>query len=283
MRGHHLRLFKRTIVQKIRRNARGAEGVAPDRGEDTRLQCPPLYHAVGVNAVQASVGELLCLSERGAEKRRLFILGSDGGRHVLVEILLKLMVAGKSVLLAALFMQPHPRTLALHVDVFNVHVHGGRDAGKGVDQKRDEGPVAQTYYSVGFNGIQEPAGFFTAQHRRLSLLDHILWSAHRSSRIGRYDLTHHQPVKEHSDGGEVLFDSGWRMCLCHALDVAGHMVRPDLDKLAHTAALAPGKKITHIVEVCGARVQVTDVRSKKFQKAVRTAFTGGNNNGRERL
>ena len=57
MRGHHLCLFERAVVQEIRRNARGAEGIAADRGEDTRLQRPPLHHAVGVNAVQASVGE----------------------------------------------------------------------------------------------------------------------------------------------------------------------------------------------------------------------------------
>ena len=46
------------------------------------------------------------------------------------------------VLFAAFFVKPDPPPLALQVVVFDVHMEGGGNTGEGVDQQRDQRPVA---------------------------------------------------------------------------------------------------------------------------------------------
>ena len=43
--GHHLCLFERPIIEEVRRNTRGTECMAPDRGEDAGGGSSALYHA----------------------------------------------------------------------------------------------------------------------------------------------------------------------------------------------------------------------------------------------
>ena len=54
--------------------------------------------------------------------------------------------------------------------------------------------------------IQERPGVLNAQDRRFAALYDMGRTFDRRGRIGRNDLAHHQVIKEHFDGGQVLFD-----------------------------------------------------------------------------
>ena len=71
-----------------------------------------------------------------------------GGGDVGVEIVFQQVVRRHFVLLAAFLVQPHPPAFALRIVVLDVHVQRRRDAGEGVDQQRDQRPVAQARRSV---------------------------------------------------------------------------------------------------------------------------------------
>ena len=68
------------------------------------------------------------------------------------------------------------------------------------------------------------------KHRRLADLHDVLRSAHGAGRIERHDLANHQPVEQHPNGRQVLFDRGRRIGLCQQLHVGGHHHRLDAVK-----------------------------------------------------
>jgi hypothetical protein len=51
MRGHHLCLLQQPVIKQVRRNARGAEGMTPNRGVDAGSQWSALYHAVATKVL----------------------------------------------------------------------------------------------------------------------------------------------------------------------------------------------------------------------------------------
>lgn len=119
------------------------------------------------------------------------------------------MVGGDLMELPALFVQPDPAAFAILVIVRDVHAHHGRDAGEGVDHRRDQSAVAQAHQVGHIDRIQESSRFKSREHRRLAAFDHMFGSADRGGRIVGHDLPDDEPVEEHPDGGQVLFHGRW--------------------------------------------------------------------------
>lgn len=117
---HLLGYFELAAVAQIFRDPGGAEAVAADFCADAGLDGPAADHAVNVRLRHGFFRELVCSPAHGAEEvafRDLFDLRAlDIGLQVVV----KVMVAGHLVALAALFMEAHPCAAALHIDILLV-------------------------------------------------------------------------------------------------------------------------------------------------------------------
>src|SRR5262249_55205172 len=76
-----------------------------------------------------------------------------------------------------------------------------------------------------------------------------------------HDLPGDQKIEQHTDGGQVLFDSGrgGRMLL----DVGGNENGIELFEFDNVALLAPAEKLGHSVSVGSARILVADVLAVK--------------------
>src|SRR5688572_29495550 len=77
-------------------------------------------------------------------------------------------MGGHFVLLAAFLMEPHPPALSLGVVVADVHVQGGRDAGEGVGQQRDQRAIAQTDRRRHVDALEELPRLIVGEDRRLA-------------------------------------------------------------------------------------------------------------------
>jgi hypothetical protein len=99
-----------------------------------------------------------------------------------------------------------PRGATFVVNVLELHAERGTDAGEAVDNQADA--IAQANRGSRINTIQKGAGFGRFQYRDLALAHDVFRATHRRSRIHRYDLADHQPVKEMADSGEALLDGG---------------------------------------------------------------------------
>ena len=67
MRGHGLRILKRSAGFKLGGDARGAEGMAADPGARAELGGAALDHAPGVDAVHSLCGEITGAANSRAE------------------------------------------------------------------------------------------------------------------------------------------------------------------------------------------------------------------------
>ncbi len=85
--------------------------MVPHFGFDARLPGPPLDHPVGVGLSHALRG---AGGAPGGAKQRPILVASDARRcDVFIQIRFEFVVAGRFMLLAALFLQPHPAPAAL--------------------------------------------------------------------------------------------------------------------------------------------------------------------------
>ena len=89
------------------------------------------------------------------------------------------------MLLAAFLVQAHPAAAALYEVVADLHLQHSAHAGKGVDHRADQRPVAQTderrllgfgsvlalRLSDGLDAVEQLSGLLGRPHRRFSLLD----------------------------------------------------------------------------------------------------------------
>jgi hypothetical protein len=114
MSGHLLGDFQLAAILQISRDAGGAKGVAADFGLDSGRERPPADHPPHIGLEQGIAGQLAGPAALRAEESAFPIVGNAGSGDVLLQIPVEIVVRGHLVLLAALFVEPHPAPPALH-------------------------------------------------------------------------------------------------------------------------------------------------------------------------
>ena len=100
-------------------------------------------------------------------------------------------------------------------------------------------------------------------------------AAHGVGRVDGDDLAGDQPVEQHPNGGQVLFDRRLFEVAAHGLDVGGDVERFDIDeRLNFRTSVAPIEESTAGPKVGHAGVVVRDRRGEEFQKASRRLVAG---------
>ena len=110
------------------------------------------------------------------------------------------------MLLTTFFMQPHPGAPALHIDIVDLHLDHCAHAGEGVDHQADQRTVAQACDDRGIDGIDQRSRLIGGQHGRFAMRDRVPGTARRGGWVDGYRLTHHQPVEQYAQSGELQFD-----------------------------------------------------------------------------
>lgn len=145
---------------------------------------------------------------------------------------------------------------------------GRADAGEGVEEGGDEGAIAETHDVCRIDTLDQQPRLVCKKNRGLAFADGVLRPAHRARRIHGHDLPDHQPIEEHSNGGELLLDSrlvAWPQPPGQTLfNVGGHVHRLDIGQLPELPGLTPVEKLAGGTGVGAARVRVADVGGKEF-------------------
>jgi hypothetical protein len=165
-------------------------------------------------------------------------------------------------------MQADPASAALGVVVPDPHLDDRTNAAKGVDHGRNEGPIAQTHNGGGIQRVQEFPRFLLGQHRRLAFRDRVLGAADWGCGTSSDNLTHDQPVKEHSDGRQMLLDRRVRHTFPQQFDVGGHVERLYIDDLREVLRLTPRRKVQNRMQIGPPGVGIADIGSKVLDEAL---------------
>jgi hypothetical protein len=80
------------------------------------------------------------------------------------------------------------------------------DPREGIGHGRDQRAIAQAYQRGRFNGIEQSAGFVTGEVGRLAFSYDMPGATHRVGRIHIDDVAGHEPVEQHAQRGQILFD-----------------------------------------------------------------------------
>ena len=118
------------------------------------------------------------------------------------------MVGGHLVEFATLLVQADPGALAVLVVVRHAHPHNSRDAGEGVDHRGDQSAVAQAHQVGSVDAVQKRSRFRGGEDRGFTAFDDVAGSPDGRSGVSGHDLADDEPIEEHPDGGQVLFDGG---------------------------------------------------------------------------
>jgi hypothetical protein len=165
-------------------------------------------------------------------------------------------MAGKVGHLAALLVQPHPAAALLHIEVFNLHSGGCTDAGEGVAHQADQSAIAQPEQGSGVDRGQQRVHLLDREHGGLALANAVFRSPYRMGRVAFHDGSGHQPVEEHPDRGQVLFDGGLRVGAAELLDIRRNVHRRHLGQIHQTFLVTPGGEAMYGFEVGAAGVRV---------------------------
>lgn len=117
---------------------------------------------------QCGAGELSRAAADRPKKRPFGIAGESGTVDVCGQCLVEIVMAGHSVILAALLMQPYPEPSVLGKHVLDLHSQRGPNAGEAINHERNERTIAQSRRRRGVYAVEKPAGFCRLQYRGLS-------------------------------------------------------------------------------------------------------------------
>ncbi len=109
------------------------------------------------------------------------------------------------------------------------------------------------------------AYFLRCQHRRFVGLHRVQGAAHRTSRVHRHRLAHHQLVEQVAQRGQRRLGSRCRVLARLLLDPRGDVKRLHGGDRRH-AQVAPSHKLRHTAAGGPPRVPAADVRREEFQK-----------------
>jgi hypothetical protein len=182
--GDLLRHFQLAAVLQIGRDTGRAEGMIANPRLDAGRFRPPADDAVGVLLEEGIAGQLAGFAAGAAEEIAVDVIGDAGRFDIIVQTLIKAMVTGNVVLLAAFFMQAHPTAAPLDKIVANLHLNDGADPGEAKDHHRDQSAVSQPekiwllgrLWIIGWflgNGdvLDQRMGFLRRQDWRLAFLE----------------------------------------------------------------------------------------------------------------
>ena len=173
------------------------------------------------------------------------------------------MVCRHHQVVASFLVQPEERALALGVVVGHPHRHSCAHACEAVQHDPDQGAVAQAHQRARVDTVQQAPGLDRRQHRCLAGFNDVFGAAHRAGRVERDHLADHQPVEQHADGRQVLFDGRRRIGLRQLLDVGGHHHRLDLLQ-RQTPGFTPVSEPVGGHQVSHAGIRVADVGGEEF-------------------
>lgn len=114
------------------------------------------------------------------------------------------------------FSQPQTPSFFLGIVVLDLQTHDRAHAGEGKSHDGDEGAIAQTDDGGSVHAVEQLAGLDRRDHRRSPLADGVTRTPDGVRRVGGDHLAGDQPVEEHADAGQVLFDGrgGTLPCNC---------------------------------------------------------------------
>ena len=179
-------------------------------------------------------------------------------------------MAGELGHLAALFVQPHPAAALLHIEVFNLHSGGRSDAGEGVPHKSDQGSVAEPEQGSGVDRGQKFPHLVGREDGSLAFADAVLRAPYRMGRVGLHDVPGHQPIEEHPNRGQVLFDGRLRVRAAELLDVGRDVHRCHPGQISQTSTCAPGGKALDGFQIGAAGIGIANVDSEELPEAPAT-------------
>ena len=117
------------------------------------------------------------------------------------------------------------------------------------------------------DALEQLAGFLGRQHGRLAFSDDVFGAAHGVGGVHLQNVAGHQPVKEHTQRGQVLLDGGRGERSLQILDEGGDVEGLHVGEPGDAAALAPGVEAPRGAQVGPARVVVVDLGGEKLQDA----------------
>jgi len=129
--------------------------VVADLGLDPGRRVAPVDHGMGVGQGEGRAGELAGAAADGLEQRVLRTVLDPVSLEIGEKRLLKIMVAGHGVILAALLVQPDPQPLVMSEHVLDLHSQGGAYSGKAINYKRDERAIEQSHRRRDVNRVQQ--------------------------------------------------------------------------------------------------------------------------------
>ena len=110
----------------------------------------------------------------------------------------------------------------------------------------------------------------------------MLGPTHSMGRIDCQDLADDEPIKQHADGREVLFDGRLGGRRLKPLDVGGDVHGLDIGELADPMLLDPGEEGARSPIIGHARVLIADLGGEEFEEPARSMITGIANRSRYR-
>lgn len=101
----------------------------------------------------------------------------------------------------------------------------------------------------------------------LAFANAVLRSADGMGWIGLHDVAGDQPIEQHPDRGQVLFDGGLGVGAAELFDVSGDVHRCDPGEVLQTPLRAPVGKGVDGLEVGPAGMRVADVDGEELPEA----------------
>jgi hypothetical protein len=108
----------------------------------------------------------------------------------------------------------------------------------------------------------------------------MLGAAHRLRRVDDEQSAGDQPVEQHADCREVLFDGRLCPCRLQCLDIGGDVQRLDIVEFADVVAVEPAEERADGPVIGQAGVAVADLRGEEFEKAAGDIVAGGGDHPR---
>lgn len=106
-----------------------------DLRRDPRFDCAALDHSVGIYLAHRTLGQSPRAALGGRKEIVLRVAGEPGTVDIGMKVSVQAVTTGHLVPLTAFFMQPNPGAAFLRIDIFNLHLKRGANAGKRVDHQ----------------------------------------------------------------------------------------------------------------------------------------------------
>ena len=134
-------------------------------------------------------------------------------------------MAGHVVDLTVFLAQPEPPAFFPRIVILDFQPDHGAHAREGESHHGDQRAIAQPDYARRIHAVEQLAGFRRGDYSGGSLLHRVPRAADGMRGIQRKDLAGDQPIEEHAQAGEVLFDRRRGPFPAQLLDVSGHVDR----------------------------------------------------------